>query len=203
MINLLRKLTLHLIWYITQREFHEVFRDPSSLYEDPEGQVWIQNLQSDTKYGFRIRAFNEFGPGPYVHKYFSALPSTPQPPVLIKAGSTELHLKWLFNEYRKNWLQELKAIFEQLECDGSGNILREEVCSCLFNCYTLFCVISFVFYLFFHSFSSLWHQITGVFYIFLRPDLYLLNASIPQPFPLRCLIALNQMIIKQYLGKHS
>ncbi len=147
---------------ITQREFHEVYRDPSSSYENPEGQVWIQNLQPDTKYGFRIRAFNEFGPGPYVHKYFSTLPSAPQAPVLMKAGPTELYLRWLFNSCHKNWLQELKGVFEELECDGSGNVLREDVCPYLFSS-CVFCGTSFVSYLFFHSFSSLWRQITGVF----------------------------------------
>ncbi len=135
---------------MTQREFHEVFRDPSSICEDPEGQVWIQNLQPDTLYGFRIRAFNDFGPGPYVHKYFSTLPSAPQTPVLVKAGPTELHLRWLFNNCHKNWLQELKGIFEGLEYDASGSIFREDVSpfllssSCIFFCGTSFIhVLSF------------------------------------------------------------
>ncbi len=103
-------------------------RDPSSTCEDPEGQVWIENLQPDTLYGFQIRAFNDFGPGPYVHKHFSTPPLAPQAPVLIKAGPTELHLRWLFNNCHKNWLQELNGIFEELECDGSGRVLREDVC---------------------------------------------------------------------------
>lgn len=59
-------------------------------------QFWIQGLTPNTRYGFRVRAFNGFGPGVYAHGCFATRPAQPATPVLVRAAPTEVVLQWVF-----------------------------------------------------------------------------------------------------------
>ena len=51
-------------------EFVEIARDPPDAEQDPQYQIWVRDLQPNTAYTFRMRAFNGFGAGSYAHATF-------------------------------------------------------------------------------------------------------------------------------------
>lgn len=59
-------------------------------------QFWVRGLCPSTRYGFRVRAFNGFGPGAYAHGCFATRPSRPQAPVAVKLAPNEVTLQWIF-----------------------------------------------------------------------------------------------------------
>lgn len=59
-------------------------------------QFWVRGLCPSTRYGFRVRAFNGFGPGAYAHGCFATRPSKPLAPVAVKLAPNEVTLQWIF-----------------------------------------------------------------------------------------------------------
>lgn len=59
-------------------------------------QFWVRGLSPNTRYGFRVRAFNGFGPGVYAHGCFATRPARPAAPVAVKLAPTEVTLQWVF-----------------------------------------------------------------------------------------------------------
>lgn len=59
-------------------------------------QFWVQGLTPNTRYGFRVRAFNGFGPGVYAHGCFATRPARSATPILVRAAPTEVLLQWVF-----------------------------------------------------------------------------------------------------------
>ncbi|CAM9234202.1 unnamed protein product, partial [Chrysoparadoxa australica] len=74
--------------------FKEICRDPPDADGEPEYQIWVPDLQPNTTYDFRIRAFNGFGPGAYTHKAFTTRPNMPPTPVVTRVTPTEASLQW-------------------------------------------------------------------------------------------------------------
>ena len=60
-------------------------------------QFWVRALAPNTRYGFRVRAFNGFGPGVYAHQCFATRPARPAVPVAVRIAPTEVLLQWLFS----------------------------------------------------------------------------------------------------------
>ncbi|GMI03649.1 hypothetical protein TrVE_jg3561 [Triparma verrucosa] len=98
-------------------EFREIFRDPPDADREPEFKFWKDRLQPNTTYSFRIRAFNGFGPGPYVRKDFTTQPIAPPTPVLVKAGANAVTIKWKFGSKTNQHFATLKKIFNTLKSD--------------------------------------------------------------------------------------
>lgn len=46
-------------------------RDPPDAEQDPLYQIWVRDLQPNTGYTFRLRAFNGFGAGSWTHATFT------------------------------------------------------------------------------------------------------------------------------------
>ena len=98
-------------------EFREIFRDPPDADREPEFKFWKDRLQPNTTYSFRIRAFNGFGPGPYVRKDFTTQPIAPPTPVLVRAGANAVTIKWKFGSKTNQHFATLKKIFNTLKSD--------------------------------------------------------------------------------------
>ncbi|CAN0336009.1 unnamed protein product, partial [Hapterophycus canaliculatus] len=77
-----------------QGVYREICRDPPDADGDPQYQVWVRGLCPNTRYAFRVRAFNGFGPGAYAHGCFATRPSQPAAPVVVKVAPTEVTLQW-------------------------------------------------------------------------------------------------------------
>ncbi|CAN0578950.1 unnamed protein product, partial [Ectocarpus sp. 12 AP-2014] len=78
-----------------QGAHREICRDPPDADGDPQyQQFWVRGLRPNTRYGFRVRAFNGFGPGPYAHGCFATRPCRPAAPVAVKLAPTEVTLQW-------------------------------------------------------------------------------------------------------------
>lgn len=110
-------------------EYREVYRDPKD-YQDNNGEpryhYVVSGLPPNTKFGFRIRALNGFGAGPYTFGYFFTAPSIPPAPLAIRVGANSIHLGWESSSYYRKQLRELRQVFEEADADGNGLISRDE-----------------------------------------------------------------------------
>lgn len=75
--------------------YHQEYPISCDLFA-PARQHWVQGLSPNTRYGFRVRAFNGFGPGSYAHGCFATRPARPAQPVVTRATPTEISLQWIF-----------------------------------------------------------------------------------------------------------
>lgn len=110
-------------------EYREVYRDPKD-YQDNNGEpryhYVVSGLPPNTKFGFRIRALNGFGAGPYTFGYFFTAPSIPPAPLAIRVSANSIHLGWESSSYYRKQLRELRQVFEEADADGNGLISRDE-----------------------------------------------------------------------------
>ncbi|TMW64410.1 hypothetical protein Poli38472_013032 [Pythium oligandrum] len=110
-------------------EYREIYRDPKD-YKDNNGQPRYQyvvtGLTPNTKYGFRLRALNGFGAGPYTFAYFITAPATPPAPMVLKVTANSIELMWESSSYFRRQLKELRRVFDEADTDGNGVISRDE-----------------------------------------------------------------------------
>eukprot|EP00752_Nemacystus_decipiens_P016176 g14468.t2 len=114
-----------------QGAHREICRDPPDANGDPQYQFWVRGLCPSTRYGFRVRAFNGFGPGAYAHGCFATRPSRPQAPVAVKLAPNEVTLQWIFASRNAEKLRELRQVFDGLDEHDDGQIGRDEFLACL------------------------------------------------------------------------
>ncbi|CAM9382632.1 unnamed protein product, partial [Laminaria digitata] len=114
-----------------QTIYREICRDPPDANGDPQYQFWVRGLAPNTRYGFRVRAFNGFGPGVYAHQCFATRPARPAVPVAVRTAPTEISLQWLFTSRSVAKLRELRRVFDSLDEHGEGGIDRDELLSSL------------------------------------------------------------------------
>jgi Ca2+-binding EF-hand superfamily protein len=111
------------------RKYSEVYRDPVDAGLDSEFTLSfpMHDLTQGVSYGFRIRAFNGFGPGPFAYGVFTCRPGAPARPKIIKVSSSSVTLKWIFSNNFLYQMEQLKKLFELADSDGSNCISREEL----------------------------------------------------------------------------
>ena len=110
-------------------EFKEIFRDPPDADSDPVHSFMVQNprLLPNTTYSFRLRAFNGFGPGPYVRADFTTQPVAPPTPVLVAAGTNAVNIKWKFGSKTNQMFGALKKVFSKLTGEYDRSVSRVDL----------------------------------------------------------------------------
>lgn len=111
------------------RKYKEIFRDPVDAGMDSVFSLSHikYNLSPGVSYGFRIRAFNGFGPGPFTYGVFTCQPAAPALPKVMKISSSSVTLQWIFSKNFEYQMKELKKLFDLADSDGSNYISREEL----------------------------------------------------------------------------
>ena len=94
-------------------EFREIFRDPPDATYEADFGYWVEDLEPNTTYTFRLRAFNGFGAGPYVRGEFTTLPCPPARPVMISISTNSLTLRWKFGEKNAANFSSLRRLIEK------------------------------------------------------------------------------------------
>lgn len=111
------------------RKYTEIFRDPVDAGLDAEFSLshMVNDLSPGVSYGFRIRAFNGFGPGSFSYGVFTCRPAAPTLPKIMKVSSASVTLRWVFSNKFLYQMEQLKKLFELADSDGSNCISREEL----------------------------------------------------------------------------
>ncbi len=95
-------------------EFREILRDPPNADSSPKFQHFVDDLEPNTTYTFRIRAFNGFGGGPYIRKEFTTQPVAPATPVLVRASTNSVTIKWKFGDKAAQFFAAFKRTHKKL-----------------------------------------------------------------------------------------
>ena len=116
------------------KKFVELCKDPPSVGGANDikvrGGYIHMELQPNTRYQYRLTAFNGFGPSEPVYSSFTTLPMAPPAPRLVSSAVTvnkaSCTLEWGEGQEFKCKMKELRRAFMEMDRDGNGNLSREE-----------------------------------------------------------------------------
>lgn len=106
--------------------FRELYRDPPTMDANCALYRWVEDLEPDTTYSFRIQAINGFGASPHTFREFTTRPGRLPIPRVISQTSTSITLRWVFSEAFVKRIATLKSIFKRADKDSNGWLSREE-----------------------------------------------------------------------------
>ena len=110
--------------------FTELFRDPQSGTGGRAGDKLLEyldtNLSPNTRYFYRIRAFNGFGPSAYTYASFATAGMAPPAPFATRITPTTVTLSWAQSAEFNRRLKQMKELFTALDRDASGELSRDE-----------------------------------------------------------------------------
>jgi Ca2+-binding EF-hand superfamily protein len=122
------------------KKFVELCKDPPSVSGNDgggrgngaglRGGYIHMDLQPNTRYQYRLTAFNGFGPSEPVYSSFTTLPMAPPVPRLVASAVTvnkaSVTLEWGEGEEFKSKMKELRRAFVEMDRDANGDLSREE-----------------------------------------------------------------------------
>ena len=99
-----------------KHEYEEVYRDPPSAASasGSKCEVKVESLRPNTRYYYRIRAFNGHGASPYAYASFATAPSVPNCPVVVSKGDSSITLEWSASQETALARKEMRALFSKL-----------------------------------------------------------------------------------------
>ena len=116
------------------KNFIELTKDPPhAKHQDivPTGYFRHEELSPNTKYLYRLTAFNGFGPSTPTYASFTTLPVAPPAPRLESSSITvdkcSVTLSWGEGDEYVSKLKELRKVFDEIDQDGSGELSYEEM----------------------------------------------------------------------------
>eukprot|EP00949_MAST-11_sp_MAST-11-sp1_P002259 g2259.t1 len=118
-----------------KNEFASIFKDPESAgsggrFNSPLGLYTLKDLEPNTRYNFKITAFNGFGPSVPTYKSFTTLPKAPPRPIVVGMAVTvnkaEVTLSWGETSTMNAALKELHDVFQEIDSDDNGMISEKE-----------------------------------------------------------------------------
>ena len=114
--------------------FSELTKDPPhAKHKDivPTGYFMHEELAPNTKYLYRLTAFNGFGPSTPTYASFTTLPIAPPAPRLDSSSITvdkcTVTLSWGEGEEYVRKLRSLRKVFNKIDVDGSGQLSKAEM----------------------------------------------------------------------------
>lgn len=102
-----------------QQRWKRICTDPPSAesQQEPEYEYIMDNLQPNTSYHVRVRAFNGHGASGYNHCVFTTAPPKPPKPTAVAVSMNSITMEWSSEEFKKGekMVAELRGLFESLE----------------------------------------------------------------------------------------
>jgi len=115
------------------KKFVELCKDPPKSSEGSggiRGGYIHMDLQPNTRYQYRLTAFNGFGPSEPTYAAFTTLPMAPPAPRLVSSAVTvnkaSVTLEWGEGGEFKSKMKELRRSFLEMDVNGDGTLTREE-----------------------------------------------------------------------------
>ena len=105
-----------------KHEYEEVYRDPphAGIASGPKCEVKIESLEPNTRYFYRIRAFNGHGASPFTYGSFATAPRVPNCPIVVSKGSGSITLEWSSSKETLRAKREMRALFDKLAHSATG-----------------------------------------------------------------------------------
>ena len=112
------------------KKFVHLCKDPPSVGEEKKGGFIHIQLEPNTRYQYRLTAYNGFGPSEPTYAAFTTLPMAPPPPRLINTAvtvkSASVTLDWGEGGEFKRRMLELRRAFSEMDTDGNDALTRDE-----------------------------------------------------------------------------
>ena len=112
------------------KKFVHLCKDPPASGQTKQGGFIHIDLEPNTRYQYRLTAYNGFGPSEPTYSAFTTLPMAPPPPRLISTAVTvntaSVTLDWGEGGAFKVKMRELRRAFAEADENGDGTLTRAE-----------------------------------------------------------------------------